>query len=157
MSAIREQIYAVLMSVHEDTLLLPNAAVAEVLARDALQVEEGPRPDWLIGYCDWNNRRVPVVRFERLNRSADGGDPRRERLVVLNSLGRHLPSGHLAILTQGYPHLVTLNRTAVRAAPLREGDRDELVLARVRIANQEALIPDLEQIEAEVAHAQLTG
>ena len=155
MSTLREQIYAVLMSVYEDTLLLPNTAVAEVLAREALQVEEGPHPDWLLGYCDWNNRRVPVVRFERLNHAPTGGDPRRERLVVLNSLGRHLPSGHLAIMTQGYPHLVTLNRTAVRSAPLRDTDRDEVVLTRVRIANQEALIPDLEQIEAEVARAQL--
>jgi chemosensory pili system protein ChpC len=153
MSATREQIYAVLMTVNEDTLLLPNAAVAEVLAREALQVADGPAPDWLLGYCDWNNRRVPVVRFERLNQAATGGDPRRERLVVLNSLGRHLPSGHLAIMTQGYPHLVTLNRTAIRPAPLREGDRDDLVLTRVRIANQEALIPDLEQTE--VARAQL--
>lgn len=150
----REQIYAVLMTIHEDTLLLPNATVAEVLARDALQADAAG-PEWLLGYCDWNNRRVPVVRFEQLNRGSAPTDPRRERLVVLNSLGRHLPSGHLAILTQGYPHLVTLNRAAVRTMQLRDTDRDDLVLSRVRIANQEALIPDLEQIEAEIARTQL--
>lgn len=155
MSAVREQLYAVLLAIHQDTLLLPNAAVAEVLPRDALQAGAGGVGPWLAGHCDWNNRRVPVVRFELLNNARLATDPRRERLVVLNSLGRHLPSGHLAVVAQGYPHLVTLNRSAMRPAPLRQTDRDDLVLSRVRIANQEALIPSLEQIEAEIARAQL--
>lgn len=151
----REQLYAVLIAVHQDTLLLPNTAVAEVLARDALQGADAGAPSWLAGHCDWSNRRVPVVRFEHLNGASPPADPRRERLVVLNSLGRHLPSGQLAIVAHGYPHLVTLNRSALRNVPLRESDRDDLVLSRVRIANQEALIPSLEQIEAEIARAQL--
>lgn len=155
MNPLREQVHAVLMTLHQDTLLLPNAAVVEVMARDSLQPDEVPGPDWLLGHCEWNNRRIPVVRFERLNGVSDGGDPRRERLVVLSSSGRHLSGGQLAIVTQGYPHLVTLNRKAVRGIPLREADRDELVLARVRIANQEALIPDLEEIEAQLARARL--
>ncbi len=155
MSTAREQLYAVLLAIHQDTLLLPNAAVAEVLPRDALQVVATGTSQWLVGHCDWNNRRVPVVRFEQLNNARTKADPRRERLVVLNSLGRHLPSGHLAVVAQGYPHLVTLNRSAMRATPLRETDRDDLVLSRVRIANQEALIPSLEQLEAEIARAQL--
>lgn len=148
----REQLYAVLMSLHEDTLLLPNAAVAEVLSRDALQ-RAGGGPAWLLGHCEWNNRRVPVIRFEALNGGSGAGDPRRERVVVLNSPGRHLPSGQLAIVAQGYPHLVTLNRAALHPVELDAVDRDDLVLSRVRIASQVALIPDLETVEAEIAHA----
>lgn len=161
MSVAREQLYAVLITLHQDVLLLPNAAVAEVLAREALQAGGAGDPDWLAGYCNWNNLRVPVLRFERLNRgqAAQGSDsdPRRERVVIFSALGRHLPGGHLAFVTQGYPHLVTLNRTAVRSAPLRTTDRDELVLARVRIANQEAVIPDLERIEMEIARVSVPG
>ena len=56
----RDQIYAVLMALHDDTMLLPNAAVAEVLARDALRGSTGG-PAWLLGHCEWNNRRVPVI------------------------------------------------------------------------------------------------
>ncbi|HEX4894756.1 MAG TPA: chemotaxis protein CheW [Solimonas sp.] len=152
----REQIYAVLIALHEDTLLLPNAAVAEVLSREALQAG-GDGPDWLLGYCEWNNRRVPVLQFESLNGAGGAPDRRRERIVVINSLGRHLANAQLAFVTQGYPHLVTLNRSAVRAAELRDRDRSDLVLSRVRIANQEALIPDLDAIEAEVMRAQLVS
>ncbi len=152
---IRDQVYAVLLSLHNDTLLLPNAAVVEVLPRDALQASDGPSADWLLGTCEWSNRRVPVVRFETLNQRRGPEDSRRERIVVLNSLGRHLAGGHLAIVTQGYPHLVTLNQGAVVTAPLRDSDRDDLVLSRLRIANQEALIPDLDVLEAEIVRAQL--
>ena len=147
-----DELYAVLMSVHDDTLLLPNAAVAEVLARDALQAAAGG-PEWLAGYCDWNNRRVPAVRFELLNGGTSGGDPRRERIVVLHSLGRHVPGGHIALVALGYPHLVTLNRAAMRPAALDPADQGELVLSRVRIASQLALIPDLEALEARIAAA----
>lgn len=151
---IRDQIHAVLLALHGDSLLLPNVAVAEVLSRDALQ-PSGNGPPWLLGHCMWNARSVPVVRFETLNCPGDEPDPRRERIVVLHSVGAHLPSGHLALVIQGYPHLVTLNRSALRPAALDPVDRDELILARVQIASQMTAIPDLETIEAEIARAQM--
>lgn len=150
----RDQVYAVLMALSDDTMLLPNAAVAEVLSRETLRKSTGV-PAWLLGDCEWNNRRVPVIRFEALNGATVDGDPRRERIVVLNSVGRHLPAGNLAIMTQGYPHLVTLNRAAMHPVELDAVDREDLVLSRVRIASQVALIPDLVTVEAEIARAQL--
>lgn len=155
-----DELYAVLMSVHDDILLLPNVAVAEVMARDALQ-PSSDGPEWLAGHCDWNNRRVPAVRFELLNdrtgSGTRGGDPRRERIVVLHSLGRHVPGGYIALVAQGYPHLVTLNRAAMRPNALDSADDEALVLSRVSIASQVALIPDLEALEARVAGALATA
>lgn len=149
-----KQLYAVLIALAGDTLLLPNVAIAEVVGREAIQPD--PRlPDWLAGHLDWNGRRLPVLRFERLNGGAAAGDPRRERVVVLNSSGRHLPSGQLALVTQAYPHLVTLTRAALQPQPLRDGDRPELLLTRARVANQSALIPDLDVLEAEIVRATL--
>src|SRR3546814_13918069 len=78
-------------------------------------------------------------------------DSRRERVVIINSNGRHLPSGQFALLTQAYPHLVTLTRAALQPEPLRTSDRDDLLLSRARVANQVALIPDLDMNVAEIA------
>lgn len=147
-----KQLYAVLIALAGDTLLLPNIAIAEVVARDAVQPD--PRlPSWLAGFIEWNSRRLPVLRFEVLNGGAMPDDSRRERVVVINSNGRHLPSGQFALITQAYPHLVTLTRVAVQPEPLRDSDRNELLLSRARVANQVALIPDLDMIEAEIARA----
>lgn len=148
----KTQLYAVLISLAGDTLLLPNLAVAEVVARDAVQ--PAPQlPPWLAGTLEHGGRRLPVLRFERLNGGGSESDTRRERVVIINTLGRHLPSGQFALITQAYPHLVTLNRAALQALPLHDEDRAELLLARVRVANQDALIPDLDRVEIEIARA----
>ena len=147
-----DQIYAVLIALDGDTLLLPNTAVAEVVSRDAVKRADNA-PSWLAGYVDWNNRRVPAVRFEILNGAEAVASTRRERAVIINSVGVHLPGGALAIVAQGYPHLVTLNRLALKPQPNRDRDRSDLVLSRVKIASQEALIPDLEAIEQSIARA----
>ncbi|HVT35072.1 MAG TPA: chemotaxis protein CheW [Nevskiaceae bacterium] len=149
MSAV-SQIYAVLMALEGDSILLPNVAIAEVVQRERVQAPEPGAPEWFAGYLDWHSRRVPVISFELLNGGRTSGRSRRDRVAIVNSLGVHLPSGAFGVITQGYPHLVTLNRTAVRPMALRETDRPGLLSARVKIASQEALIPDLATIEADI-------
>ena len=147
-----DQIYAVLIALEGDTLLLPNVAVAEVVTRDSVQPAPGA-PSWLAGYVEWNNRRVPALRFELLNGGSTVTPSRRERVVVLKSTGSHLRSAAIAIVAQGYPLLVTLNRAALAPHPLRQGDRENLALSRVRISSREALIPDLDAVEAQIVEA----
>lgn len=147
-----DQLHAVLLALDGETLLLPNSAVAEVASRERVQPIANA-PSWLLGYLDWSNRRVPVVRFELLNGASPGEPTRRERVVVIQSMGVHMQNGLFAVVSQGYPHLITLNRSALQAVPLRETDRKDLVLSRVRIASQEAVIPDFEAVEADLARA----
>ena len=146
-----EQIYAVLMALEGDTLLLPNSAVSEAIPRDRVAPADESTPPWFAGFLDWNGRRVPVVSFEILNGGTHSGQSRRERVAIVNTAGVHLQGGTVGIIVQGHPHLVTLNRTAVRAGELRETDRAALVLARARISSQDAVIPDLDVIEADLA------
>lgn len=93
-----------------------------------------------------------MISFEALN----GGNlpplgHRRARLVELHTLSGRLPSRAYALLGEGHPQLMPLNAAALRLAPLRGSDRPGYVLSRVRIATREALIPDLERIEAKLA------
>lgn len=153
-----EQIYAVLMALEGDTLLLPNAAINEVLPRDRVKPAGDHLPSWFAGYLEWSSRRVPVVSFELLNGATPSGmRSKRERVAIVNCAGVHLQGGVIGIITQGHPHLVTLNRTAVKPAALRETDRAELILARVRISSQEAAIPDLDLVEANLARVTVYG
>ena len=146
---MNEQIYAVLMALDGDTLLLPNSAVVEVISRDAVRPADNA-PVWMLGNYEVSGRRVPVISFEVLNGGQRPDDARRSRVVILHSFGKHLEAHAIGVLTQGYPHLVTLNRNALRPAELRNTDRDDLVLSRVRIASQDAVIPDLETIESDL-------
>lgn len=151
MAAGREELYAVLVSLASDTLLLPNAAVAEVVSPDGMEGPPAGAPAWLAGRVTYNNRLLAVVRFEVLNGGGAGEDSRRTRLAVLQPVTGALRSGQYAIVCQGYPHLVTLNRTALRKEDLQSTDSEDFVLTRVSIANTNALIPNLERIEQVLA------
>jgi chemosensory pili system protein ChpC len=151
MAAGREELYAVLVSLSSDTLLLPNAAVAEVVSPDGMDEPPAGAPAWFAGHVTYNNRRLAVVRFEVLNGGGSGEDSRRTRLAVLQPVTSALRSGQYAIVCQGYPHLVTLNRTALRKEDLQSTDSEDYVFTRVSIANTNALIPNLEKIEQVLA------
>lgn len=154
--AANEELYAVLVSLAGDTLLLPNTAVAEVVSSDRLQ-RPADAPAWLAGTLLYNNKQIPVVWFEVLNGSARPEATRRTRAAVMQSLSGRIRAGQYAVICQGYPHLVTLNRTALRKEPLVSTDHDELVLTRLSIANTNALIPNLEAIEARLAQAEIAA
>jgi len=143
----REEVYAVLVSLAADTLLLPNAAVAEVISAERIDPPPAGAPNWLAGRVTYNNRQLAVVRFEVLNGSGATGDSRRTRLAIIQPITGALRTGQYAIVCQGYPHLVTLNRAALRKEALVSTDNEDLVLTRVAIANTSALIPNLEKLE----------
>jgi len=143
----REDVYAVLVSLASDTLLLPNAAVAEVISAERMDPPPAGSPPWLAGRATYNNRQLAVVRFEAMNGGTVPEDSRRTRLAVIQPLTGALRTGQYAIVCQGYPHLVTLNRTALKKEALVSGDDEDLILTRVSIANTNALIPNLEKIE----------
>lgn len=151
----REELYAVLIALPGDTLLLPNAAVAEVVSADRMERAGPGAPRWLAGRLMYNNRRLPVVRFEVLNGGAPIEDTRRTRLTVLHGLTDRLGAGQYAIVCQGYPHLVTLNRNALRKESHLSTDKEEMILSRVGIANTSALIPNLEAVEEQLARLEM--
>lgn len=143
-------IHAVLLALPGDTLLLPNAAIAEVLSAERLRpAKDGPA--WLEGTLPHEDRLLRVVRFEALNGGSRGGESRRTRLAVVTAFTGRLQAGRYAVVCQGHPNLVTLNRDALKSEPRHPTDRKDLALARVRIANTSAVIPNLELIEAELA------
>lgn len=153
--------YALLIGLHDDAMILPNAALAEVVTRNRLQPLSPATGSKVgaarIGSLQWQGRELPVISFEALNGgSIPPVDHRRVRLVVLHALSERLPSRAYALLCEGHPQLMPLNVAALRPVPLRSGDRPEFVLTRARIATREVLIPDMERIEAELAAA-LTG
>jgi len=149
----QKDIYAVLVTLPGDTLLLPNSAVAEVLSSDRMKPAVGDGPAWLAGTVPHEGQSVPVIQFEALNGGARTEPTRRTRIAIVHGITGSLNAGRFGLLCQGYPHLVTLNRAATRNVARNEGDRQDLVLVRVRIANTAAAIPDFDVLEAELAQA----
>lgn len=142
------EIRCVLVPVGNLRLLLPNATIAEVIT----QSEPEPvadAPDWLLGRIAWRGWRVPLVSFAQLAGTEEGDAELSVRVAVLKALGGNPRLPFIAVLTQGFPRLTTLNAELI--IPTHDGSAlPPGVRAHVLVRDDVAMIPDLEWLEAEL-------
>ncbi|MEW9624046.1 chemotaxis protein CheW [Rhodanobacter geophilus] len=156
------EIRCVLVPAGSLRMLLPNATVAEVITQPAHETVDGA-PDWLVGRITWRGWRVPLVSFARLAGAGEGDAELTVRVAVLKALGGHPKLPFIALLTQGFPRLTTLNAELI--IPTHDGNElSPGVRAQVLVRDDVAVIPDLEGIEGELvrllgldAEAELDG
>ncbi|QIL21359.1 chemotaxis protein CheW [Thermomonas sp. HDW16] len=144
-------IRGVLIQVADARLLLPNATIAEVLSyADPEPVADAP--DWLLGRIRWRGWQLPLVAFSRFTGIADERGGLGSKVIVLKALGGDPKHPFFALLTQGFPRLVTVTEAALTSdsddAAVPEG-----VLARVRLNEDDALLPDLVALEEKIGEA----
>ena len=141
-------IRGVLIQVANARLLLPNAAIAEVLSySDPEPIADSP--DWLLGRTRWRGWQVPLVAFSRFAGIAEEKGGLGSKVIVLKALGGDAKRPFFALLTQGFPRLVTVTDTTLSAEG-EDADLLEGVLARVRLNDDDALVPDLAGIEEQI-------
>ena len=145
-------IRGVLIQVAGARLLLPNATIAEVLSyADPEPVAN--TPDWLLGRIRWRGWQLPLIAFSRLSGIAEEKGGLGSKVIVLKALGGDAKTPYFALLTQGFPRLVTVSEDTVVA----DGGDDDLlpagVQARVMLNEDNALLPDLERVEAMIGEA----
>ena len=150
MNAETEELYSLLVPLSDDRLIVPRTCVAEVIRFSKPERREGSQ-NWMLGAISWNGRELPVVAFE----GAIGKDvpaiTGRTRIVVFYASSGRIKSGHLGIVTQGFPQLVRVNREVLRLDAAEGWSENAPVLCRVKMINEFPLIPHLEKLEAMIA------
>jgi chemosensory pili system protein ChpC len=140
-----DEVDSLLVSLSGHRLLVPMAAVAEIVQQVDCQRDD-QQPPWLQGWISWRTERIPLISFESLvgGERAMLGD--RAMALVLY---RILPDGlsqFYALQIQNFPHLIRLADDGL----LQQASLPELppcVLMMVNVREQQALIPDLDKIE----------
>ncbi|WP_330946211.1 chemotaxis protein CheW [Thermomonas sp. LB-4] len=154
MSDIAYIIRGVLIQVADARLLLPNATIAEVLSYAEPEPLEDA-PDWLLGRIRWRGWQLPLVSFARFAGIAEEQGGLGSKVIVLKALGGNPKRPYFALLTQGFPRLVTVTEQTL--ATQEEGDGLPAgVLARVRLNENDAMVPDLAALEQRL-HAALAA
>ena len=144
-------IRGVLIQVADARLLLPNATIAEVLSyADPEPVADAP--DWLLGRIRWRGWQLPLVAFSRFTGIADERGGLGSKVIVLKALGGDPQNPFFSLLTQGFPRLVTVTEDAI-ASDSDDAAVPEGVLARVRLNEDDALLPDLVALEERIGEA----
>lgn len=139
-------IRGVLIGVTGARLLLPNATVSEVITFSMPEAVPNA-PDWLIGRIRWRGWRVPLISFARMAGLAEKEGELGAKVVVLKALGGNQRHSFFAILTQGFPRLVTVSESQLEP-DLEAGSPPEGVLMSVKLRDERAFIPDLNRIES---------
>lgn len=143
-------IRGVLIQVAGGRLLLPNATIAEVLSfADPEAIAD--TPDWLLGRIRWRGWQLPLIAFARMSGIAEEQGGLGSKVIVLKAFGGNAKMPYFAVLTQGFPRLVTIGRDSLlveEATDLPPG-----VSARVRLNEDDAFVPDLGAVEALIGEA----
>ena len=144
MNAQRD-IRGVLITVTHGRLLLPNANVAEVITfSDPEAVENAP--EWLLGRVRWRGWRLPLISFSRMAGWSQEDGHLGAKVAVLKALGGNPKLPFFAVLSQGFPRLVTVSTTTL----VQSHDMKDLPLgvhSRVLLNDDPASVPDLMSLE----------
>ncbi|HEX7341487.1 MAG TPA: chemotaxis protein CheW [Rhodanobacteraceae bacterium] len=144
-------IRGVLIPISGGRLLLPNAAVAEVITLSTPEPIAGT-PEWLLGRVSWRGWRVPLVAYSTLAGLPRPQSALNSRVTVLKVFGGNPRMPFLALVTQGFPRLTTISSDILVSTGNGE-DLPDGVRQQVLVRDEEAIIPDLEAIERLVTEA----
>ena len=125
-------------------LVLPNAAVAEVVPYSEPEAVANS-PDWLLGKVSWRNQIIPLISFEAAAGGAMPGPGVRSRITVLNGITGNPKLRFYAVLTQDIPHLMKIDSSVIAAGA--EGGAGEAVLSNIMVNGEPAQIPNLDTLE----------
>jgi chemosensory pili system protein ChpC len=144
MAAESDTVRSLLMPITWGSLLLPSAAVAEVVAyHHHTPLDEGP--PWLMGRFSWRGLTLPLVSLEAVMGTARPPLLPGPRVAILNAVTASPTLPFYALNIQGIPHLVQAGHGTVVAA---ETDRRRPGVALyVQVMGQSAVIPDLEGLQ----------
>lgn len=142
-----QEIRSVLIPTGAERLLLPNAAVTEVIDfRDPEPFTE-EQPDWGLGLVTWQRRTFPVISVEMLLGGSFDPLAPRLRIAVCHSLLSIKDRPFLGIVSHGIPRLVRVSPESIEETPGPELAHDWPILAQVYVNDVYALIPDVAKIE----------
>lgn len=137
-----------LMPLSDRTLLLPNVAVAELIAYRAPQVSEG-MPNWFLGQITWRDLLLPLLSFEAASNGQVTTVSPGARVAVINALGGRPAVKFIAVLVQDIPRSIKVGAELVRA----DVELSPLELDAIQFGETVLKVPDLIGLEQKLADA----
>lgn len=145
------EIRTIMAPLTDGYVVLPNSAVAEVLAYSAPEPFKAS-PIWLLGEIAWHGWQVPIISYEQLiDENAGHISTSRARILIIKTLGESTQVNYIGLVIQGLPKL-----KKVTAASLIEKQTEGLadtLFSEVFIDNQIAMIPELANLTHTVEQA----
>ena len=144
------QITGLLLTLSDRLLLVPNTAVAELVAYRNVQPAENS-PNWLLGQIAWRDLSLPLLALEAVENDTPV-DLDSARVVIINAIGGRPKFRFFALLIKGIPRSARIDDSLQR---LSDEPLQALELDVVSIDGEVAKIPDLAGLEQKLADLEL--
>lgn len=144
------QITGLLLTLSDRLLLVPNTAVAELVAYRNVQPAVNS-PNWLLGQIAWRDLSLPLLALEAVENDTPV-DLDSARVVIINAIGGRPKFRFFALLIKGIPRSVRIDDSLQR---LSDEPLQALELDAVSIDGEVAKIPDLAGLEQKLADLEL--
>jgi len=144
------QLNGLLLPLADRLLLLPSAAVAEVIRYEGEPEPLDNAPLWLLGQINWRGLKLPLLSFESASGAANAAP--NTQLAILNVTHEKARVKFFALQLQGHPRPIRLTATLASS----EEPLQPLELSAVRLADgRSAKIPSLSVLEEQLLTAGL--
>jgi chemosensory pili system protein ChpC len=138
---------SIILTLRNELVVVPNAAVAEIISvQNVKEVEDAP--GWMLGKTTWRGVELPVVSFE-----AAGGDDAQAvnintQIAVLYSANTDEDKqySYIGLAMHGVPHVSQFSRDQIQTDP-DVSDDHPMVAQRVRINGAAASILDIVAVD----------
>ncbi|PWK46881.1 chemotaxis protein CheW [Pleionea mediterranea] len=139
------EVYSLMIPIIDQSILLPNATVAEIVPFGDVNLEESG-PDWYIGTLRWHGQDIPMVSIDKLQGADDAMANKRARVAVVNTLNSNEQLPYIGIIVQGIPRLTHVTEPSISL--VEDVELGSVEKARVKIGSIQALVPDLDKLES---------
>lgn len=135
---------SMLIPLKQHYLLLPNAAIAEVIPMPRYSTNSD-KPRFWVGQYNWHEQELAIVDLEMMVEHDINGAENASKLCILYSINTDNTIGAYAIPCHGAPQLIHLNESALKL--IEQDEESNYLHCRTQIANKIAFIPNLDALE----------
>lgn len=135
-------------------LLLPLAAVAEILEDAPLPAQAPTNQPWLHGWLSWRGCEIPLLAYEGIAGGKAAGHQECQRVAIINAIGPAASQGFYGLAIRELPRPLRLSADSGLRALDVEAPRGSALVVEVR--GEPALIPDFDLLEQLVVSAGLS-
>lgn len=139
-----KRVKCLLLPVAGPPLVIPNAAVAELITQNTVTTV-ADAPDWLLGRGSWRGLDIPLIAFDRLSGEREEVPPSSGRFVVLFGLEQEGAPAFYGVRIERLPRSETVDTDNLVAADDAEHD-SQFVAMRARLGDNDCLIPDFDAL-----------
>lgn len=146
---VSQDIRGVLISVTGGKLMLPNATVAEVITYSNPE-PVSDAPAWLLGRVRWRGWGLPIVSYSRMVGWSMETASLGAKVAVLKGVGNHAKMPYFAILTQGFPRLITIAENELHETEALDAELTDGIYSQAQFHNDDCVVPDLANLESQI-------